>query len=43
MVNKWKNRYYGVKGLSQKVDQYLLKGPCLEIQGHSGVGDLGPV
>ena len=23
MVNKWKNRYYSMKGLSQKVEQYL--------------------
>ena len=30
MVIKWKNRYYNMKGLSQKVEQYLQKGPCLE-------------
>ena len=30
MVNQWKNRYYNMKGLSQKVEQYLQKGPCLE-------------
>ena len=30
MVIKWKNRYYNMKGLSQKVEQYRQKGPCLE-------------
>ena len=30
MVIKWKNKYYNTKGLSQKVEQYLQKGPCLE-------------
>ena len=30
MVDKWKNRYYNMKGLSQKVDQYLQQGPDLE-------------
>ena len=30
MVIKWKNRYYNMQGLSQKVEQYLQKGPCLE-------------
>ena len=30
MVDKWKNRCYNMKGLSQKVDQYLQQGPDLE-------------
>ena len=30
MVDEWKNRYYNMKGLSQKVDQYLQQGPDLE-------------
>ena len=42
MVNKWKNRYYSMKGLSQKVDQYLQKVPCLErLRGIVGFEILG--
>ena len=38
MVIKWKNKYYNMKGLSQKVEQYLQKGPCLER--HRGIVEL---
>ena len=31
MLDNWKNMYYNMKGLSQKVDQYLKQGPDLEI------------
>ena len=30
MVDKWKNRYYSMKGLSDLVDRYLRQGPDLE-------------
>ena len=45
MVDKWKNKYYNMKGLSQKVDTYLQRGPDLgrlkEIV--SKVRDIGSV
>jgi hypothetical protein len=42
MVDKWKNRYYNMKGLSQKVDQYLQQGPDLErLRGIVECGILG--
>jgi hypothetical protein len=41
-VDKWKNRYYNMKGLSQKVDQYLQQGPDLErLKGIVEFGILG--
>ena len=30
MVNKWKTRYYSMKGLGDLADKYLLPGPDLE-------------
>ena len=30
MVDKWNNTYYNMKGLSQKVGNYLQQGPDLE-------------
>ena len=30
IVNKWKHKYYNMKGLSHKLEQYLQKGPRLE-------------
>ena len=29
MVDKWKNKYYNIQGLSNLVDPYLLQGPDL--------------
>ena len=42
MVEKWKNTYDNMKGLSQKVDQYLQQGPDLErLRGIVEFGTLG--
>ena len=42
MVDKWKNTYDNMKGLSQKVDQYLQQGPDLErLRGIVEFGILG--
>ncbi len=42
MVDKWKNTSDDMKGLSQKVDQYLQQGPDLQrLRGIAGFGILG--
>ena len=42
MLDKWKNKYYNMKGLSQNVDQYLQQGPDLErLKGIVECGILG--
>ena len=42
MVDQWKNMYYNMQGLSQKVDQYLQQGPDLErVRGIVEFGILG--